>query len=135
MRGEGRSYREIRSVLGVSTSTLSLWLRNVPLTEAHRAALLDRRQSAVEMRAAAIRAASQARQRRLMEQAAGQIAAPSQSELFIAGVVAYWAEGAKTEPWGKRSSVRFTNSDPGMVKLFLRGWHSWGSPETTRRFR
>ena len=39
MRREGRSYREIGEVVGVSKGTLSLWLRDVPLTEEQRVAL------------------------------------------------------------------------------------------------
>ncbi len=42
MRKEGRSYREIRDVVGVSKSTLSLWLRDVPLTEEQQQALTRR---------------------------------------------------------------------------------------------
>lgn len=34
--------------------------------------------------------------------------------------MAYWAEGAKTKPWGRRIRVSFSNSDPGMIVLFLR---------------
>jgi len=37
----------------------------------------------------------------------------------VAGVVAYWAEGAKGKPWSASPSVVFMNSDPGMACLFL----------------
>lgn len=37
LRLEGRSYREIATVVPVAKSTLSLWLRDVPLTDEHRA--------------------------------------------------------------------------------------------------
>jgi hypothetical protein len=36
LRLQGKSYNDIRRELGVSKSTLSLWLRDVPLTEEHR---------------------------------------------------------------------------------------------------
>jgi len=36
--------------------------------------------------------------------------------LFIAGITLYWAEGSKTTD----GTVDFANSDPKMVKLFLR---------------
>jgi hypothetical protein len=51
--------------------------------------------------------------------AAGQIQELAESELFVAGVVAYWAEGAKSKPWTASQRVMFINSDPGMVRLFL----------------
>lgn len=40
-------------------------------------------------------------------------------ELFVAGVVAYWAEGAKAKPWCVSRSVSFMNSDPCLIRLFL----------------
>jgi hypothetical protein len=33
--------------------------------------------------------------------------------------VAYWAEGAKSKPWTASQRVTFTNSAPGMIRLFL----------------
>ena len=51
--------------------------------------------------------------------ACNQIAEISESELFVAGVVAYWAEGAKNKPWRHGSAVKFINSDPSLIRLFL----------------
>jgi transposase len=119
LRRQGRSYREIQGALGASRSTLSLWLKDIPLTEEHRAALAAKALTASRRRAAALHAASQARDWRLSKEAAQQIGTLSHRELFVAGVVAYWAEGAKTKPWGKREGVDFINSDPDMVRLFL----------------
>ncbi|MGZ8694472.1 MAG: helix-turn-helix domain-containing protein [Gaiellaceae bacterium] len=41
-REEGLSVREIAAAVGVSRSTASLWLRDVPLTDAQRAVLIER---------------------------------------------------------------------------------------------
>lgn len=150
LRRSGASYRQISDELGVSKSTLSGWLQHVPLTDEHRKALAQRRRSAVQRRADALRAASRARHRSLVRESEGRIRGLTDRELFVAGVAAYWAEGTKTKPWGSRSSVRFTNSDPGMVTLFLR-WldllgigrseltfrvaiHESGDPEGATRF-
>ena len=100
-------------------SSLSLWLRGISLTEEHRIALADKRLTAVRKRAATLRAASRARHTRMSTEAADQIGTLSHRELFVAGVVAYWAEGAKTKPWGRRAGVNFINSDPDMIRLFL----------------
>jgi DNA-binding transcriptional regulator YiaG len=35
-RAEGRSIKEIARLLGVSTSSVSLWVRDIELTDAHR---------------------------------------------------------------------------------------------------
>lgn len=120
LRRSGASYRQISDELGVSKSTLSDWLGQVPLTEEHREALALRRRSAIQRTADARRAASRARHRSLVRESEEQIRGLSDRELFCAGVVAYWAEGTKTKPWGRRASVQFTNSDPEMVTLFLR---------------
>ena len=119
LRLEGRSYSEIQATLGVSKSSLSLWLRDVPLTEEYRERLANKLRVAAQKRAASVRTASQTRARRLVDESAGEIGELSELELFVAGVVAYWAEGTKSKPWGPRAGVAFINSDPGMVKLFL----------------
>ncbi|HEX6263298.1 MAG TPA: helix-turn-helix domain-containing protein, partial [Actinomycetota bacterium] len=119
LRRTGASYREISDELGVSKSTLSAWLHDVPLTEEHRETLALRQRSAVQRRADALRAASRARHRSLVRESEARVGGLSERELFVAGVVAYWAEGAKTKPWGARSLVRFSNSDAGMIRLFL----------------
>lgn len=120
MRKEGRSYREIREVVGVSKGTLSLWLRDVPLSEEQRLALALRSPTGATRRARAIRASAAQRRARIQDEARAQIAKLSESELFVAGVVAYWAEGAKNKPWRTGARVSFLNSDPAMILLFLR---------------
>lgn len=120
MRREGRSYREIGQVVGVSKSTLSLWLRNVPLTEEQQRALDLRCPPAASKRARAIRASAAQRRARVHEEARAQVCELSESELFVAGVVAYWAEGSKNKPWRTGARVQFLNSDPAMIRLFLR---------------
>lgn len=120
MRSEGRSYREIREVVGVSKSTLSLWLRDIPLTEDQQRALDQRAPAAISRRARARRASAAQRRTRIHNDARAQIANLSESELFVAGVVAYWAEGAKNKPWRTGARVAFLNSDPAMVTLFIR---------------
>lgn len=119
MRREGRSYREIREVVGVSKSTLSLWLRDVPLTEDQRVALARRSPAGATRRARAIRASAAQRRARIQDEARAQITNLSESELFVAGVVAYWAEGSKNKPWRTGQSVKFMNSDPRLIQLFL----------------
>src|SRR3984893_42463 len=119
MRREGRSYSEIQQVVGVPTSTLSQWLKDVPLTEAPRIAIEQRNVAARARTIEALRGRRKARQEHTSKAAAGQIQELAESELFVAGVVAYWAEGAKSKPWSASPSVMLLNSDPGMIRLFL----------------
>ena len=56
-----------------------------------------------------------------MTAARDQVQRLAESELFVAGLAAYWAEGAKAKPWRVGSErVQFINSDPDMIRLFLR---------------
>jgi hypothetical protein len=120
MRQQGHSYREIREVVGVAKSTLSLWLRDIPLTEEQQRALTLRGPVATSARAEENRAVAARRRARVRSQARDQILELSESELFVAGVVAYWAEGSKNKPWRHGQAVQFMNSDPAMIRLFLR---------------
>lgn len=120
MRKEGRSYREIQEVVGVAKSTLSLWLRDVPLTEDQQRALADRGPSSTRANAAAARANATRRRSVVQAQAKAQITHLSESELFVAGVVAYWAEGSKNKPWRFGQGTVLVNSDPGLIQLFIR---------------
>ena len=119
MRRQGHSYPEMQQVVGVSTSSLSMWLKDVPLTEEHRIAIEQRRVAGRARTTETLRGRRMAREQHTRETAAGQIEELAESELFVAGVVAYWAEGAKGKPWSASPSVVFMNSDPGMICLFL----------------
>ena len=119
MRREGHSYREIQAVVGVSKSTLSLWLRDVPLTEDQQRTLAMRGPVATRKNSQAARANATRRRTHVQAQARDQITRLEESELFVAGVVAYWAEGSKNKPWRFGQGVIFINSDPGFIQLFL----------------
>lgn len=58
------------------------------------------------------------RERKL--QAAREIGMLSERELMIAGVVLYWAEGAKDKPYARREHLSFINSDVRVIRLYLR---------------
>ena len=119
MRRQGHSYSEIQQVVGVSTSSLSEWLKDVPLTEEHRIAIEQQRVVGRARTIEALRGRRMARQQHTRATAESQIGELAESELFVAGVAAYWAEGAKGKPWAAGQRVIFTNSDPGLVRLFL----------------
>lgn len=52
--------------------------------------------------------------------AATEIGELTDREILIAGAIAYWCEGTKTKPHRRNYCVIFTNSDPGLIRLFLR---------------
>jgi transcriptional regulator with XRE-family HTH domain len=120
LRKAGKSYREIMQVVRVSKSSLSLWLRDLPLTPEEHLQLEGNLAQGRRTRGAANRARRAAREAAAMAEAAAQVPSLAESELFVAGVAAYWCEGAKTKPWRTDVQVQFINSDPGLIQLFLR---------------
>lgn len=66
-----------------------------------------------------MRRRARARRRAITEAARAEITSVGPRELFIAGIIAYWAEGTKLKPWGRGPRVVFVNSDPTMVAFFL----------------
>ena len=122
MRLEGKSYRQILETLPlpIAKSSLSLWLRDIPLTDEQRRTLKLRQVQAVSRRAQSIRAQRVRRQEATMAAARSQVQRLAESELFVAGLTAYWAEGSKAKPWRPNSErVVFINSDASMIRLFL----------------
>ena len=119
LREKGYSYREITLQTGVAKSTLSQWLKDIPLTEEQREALADKKIQGNKRRAAAVSAQAAATRARIRAEASKQVPLLSANPLFVAGVVAYWAEGAKEKPWRRSSRVVFMNSDPDLIRLFL----------------
>ena len=106
--------KEIARLVGVSVSSVSYWVRDVPLTVEQHAALL-RRMSANGRAAAAAGRSKAAREVRRSYQEHGRRQARRRVPLHVAGCMLYWAEGSKM-----RNSVQFVNSDPAMARFFVR---------------
>jgi hypothetical protein len=106
---------EIARTVGVSVSSVSLWVRDVPLTPAQEAALDARN----PVRNGQLRGAANnsARCRAVREEAQlhGRRLARNGAPGFIAGCMLYWSEGAK-----RRNTVCLTNSDVDLVEAFVR---------------
>jgi hypothetical protein len=119
-RLQGASYREILQDLDVSIASLSLWLRDVPLTDAYRAESKRRTAAAAQKRSISMKRRSRVRDEWIVQQARGEITGLDANQLFVAGVIAYWAEGTKNKPWRRGERVAFVNSDSALVTLFLR---------------
>jgi hypothetical protein len=113
LRSEGRSMKEIASLVGVSLSSVSYWVRDVPLTAGQRADLFRRVSESGRAAAAANRSAA-AREARRSYQDAGRRLAERRDPMHMAGCMLYWAEGSKG-----RNAVQFVNSDPEMMRCFV----------------
>jgi len=136
LREEGLDYEEIAAALGVSKSSVSLWVRSLPLPA--RLSYAECRKRAAEGAHrywATERPAREARRAAAREAAAAQIGALTDRELLIAGTIAYWCEGAKSKPHRLAERVSFINSDPGLILLFLRFLDQVGVNRDSIRYR
>jgi transcriptional regulator with XRE-family HTH domain len=120
LRERGLGYEEIAGALGVSKSSVSLWVRDMP-----RPAQLSyeetRKRAAEGARRywAAERPAREARREAARAAAAAEMGDLSSREVLLVGAVAYWCEGAKSKPHKISEHVCFVNSDPGLIGFFL----------------
>lgn len=120
LRKKGYSYSEIAAVVEVSQASLSLWLRNIKLTTAQIDRLLLKKKNGQVKGSNARRTVREQQQLTIIEKAAGQINSLSKKELFLLGTVAYWCEGAKQKENNISQGVVFVNSDPFLIKLFIK---------------
>jgi hypothetical protein len=115
MRQQGLSINHITKVLGVAKSSVSVWVRDIPLTEEQTAKLEHNRRQYAERNFGANTNRDRSRKLRITYQEAGRTKARENRPLHLTGCMLYWAEGAKT-----KNGIYFVNSDPNMVKLFIR---------------
>lgn len=113
-RHEGRSIKEIARLLGVSTSSVSLWVRDIELSSEQHAALAARNRFHHRQILASATMARNARERRIEWQRRGRRLARTTDGTYVAGCMLYWAEGSRS-----RNRVIFTNSDPEMARFFV----------------
>ena len=113
-REKGMPIKAIAAEIGVSSSSVSRWVRDVELTAEQEAALRDANPIYNRQRSGTARSSANARTRRLEAQARGRRLASVQDPLHAAACMLYWAEGTRS-----RNQVGFTNSDPDMVDLFV----------------
>lgn len=116
LRKQGKSSKEIRSQIKVSKSTLSLWLRDVTLTQEQIDTLYALKMQNVYKQAKRKQQARIDRTNQIFLEAKNEIHEQSKNPFFLCGLMLYWAEGDKTENHG----VKFSNSDPIMINLMIK---------------
>ncbi len=129
LRLQGRSYSEIQQLLGVPKATLSAWFSGLDIPDAARerikkrvyeksiAGLIKRNHLQTHL--------AEQSARSLREKAKREVIKLSKKDIFLIGIALYWAEGYKRPRIvnGKMRtshSVSMTNSDPALMKTFLR---------------
>lgn len=116
LRKRGLSYGEIKKQINVSKSTLSLWLKSIPLNPQLQARLYTKR---IHMLARGPQSQRERRKREIesiIDKAMQEIETPLSYETYkLFGAALYWAEGSKTK------NFEITNSDPYLI-AFMCGW-------------
>ncbi|MER5969313.1 hypothetical protein ABT112_06155 [Streptomyces sp. NPDC002055] len=115
LRRAGETYDAIAARLGVSKSSVSLWVRDLPKPD-RRA---DHARLMAEARWAPHRRARDITRQQTKLAAAQQVGRLTDRELFLIGVGLYWSEGTKSKPARPSERVRFINSDPDMIRVYL----------------
>ena len=115
MRMQGTGYSQIKRELGLSKSTLSLWLRDFPLSPDRIRELRDHSEARIEKYRETRRKTRESRWEQVKQRAAEEIGALTPRELLIAGLFLYWGEGGKTKP----VTTCVSNTDPAMLRFFL----------------
>ena len=107
LRRTGLPLAEIALRVGVSKSSVSLWVRDVEFEPQSRVTRGRRRApNALQRR-------KQTEIARLAEEGRVRIGRLSEREFLVAGVALYAGEGSKTD-----GEVRFANTDPRMIAFF-----------------
>jgi transcriptional regulator with XRE-family HTH domain len=109
---EGASIKEIARRVGAAQSSISRWVRDVELSDEQRAALV-RRSYEGHIKGRTMNSDLRRSARRLAQEG-GREQARAKDPFHFAGCMLYWAEGAKS-----RNQMRFSNSDPEMVRFFV----------------
>ena len=110
LRKEGLSMKEIASKVHVSKGSVSLWVRDIVLTDAQCEAL--GRKMSTDNGAEFNRVKFSEIRKQYQE--AGRKMLGEKGKTFLSGCMLYWAEGTKS-----RNQLDFTNSDPDMMKYFI----------------
>jgi hypothetical protein len=116
LRKKGMSYSQIKKELNISKSTLSGWLSDMPLSENRIKELRDFNPMRIERCRNTKMKKREDRLGLVYEKASKDIGKLSERELFLVGLFLYWGEGSKSDNY----MTAFTNTDPDMVKIFIK---------------
>lgn len=112
LRKAGYSYTYIQKKIGVSKSTLSEWLSNLPYRRNQETS------EVINLARLMANEAQRAKKRKSIKDA-GELAVKdigkfTKRDLFMLGIGLYIGEGSKTT-----GSIRVTNSDPKIIRTFI----------------
>ncbi|MDO8594675.1 MAG: hypothetical protein Q7R93_04150 [bacterium] len=120
LRRQGKSYKEIRSVLGMSLAILSDWFKNEDWSKKIKSRLVSaastRNSYKLDLMHKARKKQLDSLYEKAREEAKSEYRTFSSNHLFIAGLMIYWGEGDKLSKY--RCGI--ANTEPRMLKVFSR---------------
>ena len=117
LRRQRMSYSQIKNQLNVSKSSLSLWLRDYPLTRERINELRGSNEKRIERYRETRRKQREKRLEETYQRAVTHLLPLTNKEFQVAGYLLYAGEGAKTQ----RGVVSLSNNDPNIINFFI-GW-------------
>lgn len=115
LRAEGKSYSQIKEVVAVSKSTLSIWLKNKPLTTSQLEMLQGKNEKRIENFRSKMLAKRNEKIEKSLAEASKDVDTFSQRDMFIGGIFLYFGEGSKTT----KNTTALTNSNPFILQFFI----------------
>lgn len=120
LRKQGLSYSEILKRIPVAKSTLSDWLHSVGLSKHQMQRITNKKLAAIRRGGETKKRQRIERIKKIKSKAISEIGLIDKNNLWLMGIMLYWAEGAKEKEYAPGQGVVFSNSDPMMIKIFLK---------------
>lgn len=118
LRKQGKSINQIIKETGFSKASVSLWVRDIMLTQAQKKKISERGRSvgSIEKRRVNRLFNEQRKRQIITNEAKKDFTNISPEQLKLIGIILYLGEGGKT----RRGMVRLANSDPAVIKIMMR---------------
>lgn len=120
LRKEGKTYSEIMRLVPVAKSSISLWLKEVGLSKAQKQRITKKRIDAAHRGGEARKQERLRVSNEIFSRSEKDIREITHRELWLIGVALYWAEGSKQKFNSVAQGVKFSNSEPRMIRIYLR---------------
>src|SRR5258708_2943993 len=115
LRRQCKTYTQILSEVKVAKGSISLWLKDITLSEDQINNIKEIRKKAVERYRETMKLKRANRYKSYYEEQKNKLLPFSERELLIAGLFLYWGEGNKVST----NSISINNTNPKVVKFAL----------------
>ena len=116
LRKQGMSYSQIKKILKIHKSTLSMWLRKFPLSKERIRELRDKSEIRIEKFRETMRRKKEQRLGLCYTEQKKLLLPMDKRDIFIAGLFLYWGEGTKSHI----AELAMANTDPSIIKFFIK---------------